>query len=123
MQLPKGTGVFLMLLGLAAPASSQVGFTDDFNQPVNYLVNGVSGTIWDGIYLGAGEFSNTSIASTTGSVAGSTSVCNANISVPNELTVTSTGTGWEKAEDDGFFLFKNVAGDFSARVHIIIPYD
>ena len=34
-------------------------YTDNFNANVNYLTNGLAGTIWDGVYFGAGEFNNT----------------------------------------------------------------
>ena len=104
---------------------AQATFTDSFATPVNYLTNGVARTIWNGIYFGAGEFANTGLASTsTGvTVAGSTSDCDADISANSVLTVTSAGTGWEGTEDDGFFLFKEIAGDFSVRVHIVTPFD
>src|SRR5882724_7377695 len=37
----------------------QISYTDNFNVPLSYLTNGAAGTIWDGVYFGAGEFNNT----------------------------------------------------------------
>jgi hypothetical protein len=105
---------------LAAPCAHSATFTDNFNVPVNYLTNGVAGTIWDGVYFGAGEFNNTGIG---GGGAGATLQCDAGITAPNTLTVQTTGTAWEKADDDGFFLFKVVNGDFSAVVRIVTPFN
>ena len=108
----------LLLLALAMPAQAAT-VTDNFNSSRNYLSAGVIGSIWDGVYLGAGAFTNTS----TGAGPGSTLICDANLSSNNTLTVQSTQTDWEFADDDGFFLFKNVSGDFSAWVHIGGPFD
>ncbi len=108
----------LLLLALAMPAQAAT-VTDNFNSSRNYLSAGVIGSIWDGVYLGAGAFTNTS----TGAGPGSTLICDANLSSNNTLTVQSTQTDWEFADDDGFFLFKNVSGDFSAWVHIVGPFD
>jgi hypothetical protein len=111
-------GIVLLLL-LAATSPAQVTFTDNFSTSANYLTGGVAGTIWDGIYLGAGEFKNTGL----GTSAGSTVVANADISAVNTLTLQTTETDWEGVNDDGFFLFKVVPGDFSASVQIITPYN
>src|SRR5947209_3539432 len=51
----------LFALSLATEASAQVSYSDSFNSPVNYLTNGVAGTIWDGAYFGAGEFANSGV--------------------------------------------------------------
>jgi hypothetical protein len=101
-------------------ADAQVTYSDSFNTNVNYLTNGISGTIWDGVYLGAGEFSNSGVG---GGGPGATVQADANISTPNTLTLQTTGTAWENADDDGFFLFKVVPGDFSATVHVVSPYN
>lgn len=99
-------------------ATAQVVFTDSFNTNVNYLTNGVAGTIWDGVYFGAGDFVN---ELTFGP--GTTTQCDANITAPSTLTIQSTGTAWENATDDGFYLFKVVTGDFSATVHVVSPFN
>jgi hypothetical protein len=106
--------LFLCVRGLSAT------ITDSFNTNIDYLANGVAGTIWDGVYFGAGEFANTGMG---GSGAGSTLQCDANISTNNMLTVQSAATDWEGAGDDGFFLFKVVRGDFSAVVHVVSPFN
>jgi Family of unknown function (DUF5695) len=110
----------LAVLVLAQVARAQVTFTDNFNTNVNYLANGVVGTIWDGVYFGAGEFNNTGEG---GGGPGSTIQCDANITAASTLTLQTTGTAWENADDDGFFLFKVVKGDFSASVHIVTPFN
>jgi regulation of enolase protein 1 (concanavalin A-like superfamily) len=96
---------------------TSVTFADNFSTSVNYLQNGLMGTIWDGVYFGSGEFDNTS-----GGEA-STLQCDANISAAGALTLQTTGTGWEGADDDGFFLFKVVPGDFSAVVEVNTPFN
>ncbi len=107
----------LSIFPQVAPAGT---LTDNFNVSVNYLTTGVPGTIWDGVYFGAGEFVNTG---TGGGGPGATLQCDANISTPGELTLQTTGTAWEGADDDGFFLFKVVKGDFSAIVHVVTPFN
>jgi hypothetical protein len=96
-----------------------VTYTDNFNTNVNYLTNGVVGTLWDGVYFGAGEFNNTGVGPDG---VGGTIQCDAGISAANTLTLKTTATDWEGANDDGFFLFKVVKGDFSAVVKIVTPY-
>lgn len=103
-----------------AELCAQVSYSDSFNSAVNYLTNGVAGTIWDGIYFGAGNFANSGVG---GGGPGATVQCDANITAANTLTVQSTGTAWEGADDDGFFLFKIARGDFSATVHVVSPFN
>jgi regulation of enolase protein 1 (concanavalin A-like superfamily) len=97
-----------------------VAVTDNFNTSHDYLSSGVAGTIWDGMYTGAGSFPGGNVGSDG---PGSTSIANANITGAGVLTVQSTQTGWDAAEDDGFFLYKNVNGDFQAEVHIVAPFN
>ncbi|HEY3860438.1 MAG TPA: DUF5695 domain-containing protein [Verrucomicrobiae bacterium] len=96
---------------------NSVTWIDNFNSSVNYLQNGLVGTIWDGVYFGSGEFNNTAGGDA------STIQCDANISTSGALTLQTTGTAWEGAGDDGFFLFKVVPGDFSAVVQINTPFN
>jgi len=92
-------------------------FKDEFSVNRNYLTNGVVGSPWDGIYLGAGDVPF-QIAANLGAGAGVVSNCDANITTNNALTVVHRQTGWEGNENDGFFLFKKVPGDFQVAVHI-----
>ena len=102
------------------PAEAQTTYTDNFNVPLNYLTNGVAGTMWDGLYLGAGEFAG---ATSVGAGAGSVSVADASISSNNVLTIASLQTDWENTADDGVLFFKVVTGDFDMSVHVIGPID
>jgi uncharacterized protein len=99
---------------------AQATFMDDFATPVNYLANGVAGTMWDGIYLGAGEIAN---ATGVGAAAGTVSVADADISSNHVLTILSLQTDWENTADDGVFLFKVITGDFDMSVQVIGPTD
>jgi len=114
--------VHLLFLGLVAtlPTHAQVVYTDPFTASHDYLSGGVVGTSWDGVYFGAGAFNNTGVG---GGGPGKTLQCDANITAPGTLSVQSTGTAWEGNDDDGFYLFKVVPGDFSAVVHVVSPFD
>ena len=112
--------VCVFAFGAGISVRAQVAYSDSFNTNVNYLTNGISGTIWDGVYFGAGEFNNSGLG---GGGPGATIQCDANLSTAGTLTLQTTGTAWEGADDDGFFLFKVVPGDFSATVHVVSPYN
>src|SRR5262245_21548857 len=43
------------------PCAHAATLTDSFNTNVDYLTDGIRGTIWDGVYFGAGEFANTGV--------------------------------------------------------------
>jgi len=105
---------------LVATGATAATLTDNFNVNRNYLTNGVAGTIWDGVYFGAGEFNNSGVG---GGGPGATVQCDANLTAANRLTLQTTGTAWEGADDDGFFLYKVMKGDFSAVVKIVTPYN
>ncbi len=92
-------------------------YVDNFGTNENYLTNGVLGSTWDGIYLGAGDVPF-QIAANYGAHPGVVSQVDANITTNNMLTLTHSQTGWEGNEDDGFFLFKYVPGDFQVAVHL-----
>jgi hypothetical protein len=112
------TGSFaIQASGGGGGGGASVTLTDSFNTSVNYLQNGLAGTIWDGVYFGSGEFVNTAGG------AASTVQCDANITTADTLTVQTTGTAWEGANDDGFFLFKVVPGDFSMVVEVNTPFN
>ena len=116
---PRGWFCSFPAIILPVHAAVAATFSDDFTINHDYLTSGVAGTFCDGLYTGAGSFSGGNIGSDG---AGSTLIANANISGANRLTVQSAGTGWENTEYDGFFLFKNVVGDFQMSVHFVSPY-
>ena len=108
------------LFFIALRAGAEASFSDNFLTSVNYQTNGVAGTIWNGIYLGAGEFPN---ATSAGAAPGTVSVADAYITSPGVLTFASLQTDWENTADDGVFLFKIITGDFDMSVQIIGPTD
>jgi hypothetical protein len=113
----------LRLLAVLAVVSSVATvsgatFSDDFTVSHDYLAIGVAGTIWDGLYTGAGSFPGGNV----GPGPGTTLIANANVTGAGRLTVQSVNTGWQYAEDDGFFLFKNEPGDFQMSVHVVSPF-
>jgi hypothetical protein len=89
-------------------------FMDNFSVSQDYLNNGLPGSTWDGLYDRAGDVPG----GNNGGDAMLTTAADANITSNNVLTVTAQGTTWEGAPDDGFFLFKNMPGDFQAVVHV-----
>jgi hypothetical protein len=91
-------------------------FTDGFSVPHNYITDGLLGTSWDGEYLNLGDVPGAQ--EFAGALAGETTVLNADISNTNMLSLEAAGSSWEGVGDDGPFLFKIVAGDFQASVHV-----
>lgn len=91
------------------------GYADNFGTPHDYVANGITNTTWDGVYTQPGGIPGTTYSSDP---AAAINDADANVTSNNVLNVTSENVGWEFAQNDGFFLFKNVAGDFQASVHI-----
>lgn len=106
---------FLALLPLIKADS----ITNDFDNSLDYMANGVAGTIWDGVYLGFGDVTG---GNNGGDGNGSTLQANETAN-PGYLTVQSTQTTWAGAGDDGFYLYKVVAGDFDVSVENVEPFD
>lgn len=117
MRWLRGTAFWLVLA--VESSQGQVTYTDNFATSVNYLTSGVAGTIWDGVYLGAGSIANAT--GTDGVAPGTVSVANANITAAGTLSVTSLNTDWENGADDGFLLFKVITGDFDMSMRIVSP--
>jgi hypothetical protein len=90
-------------------------YTDAFNVNHDYKTGGVTNTIWDGVYAQPGSIPGTTFVSDS---AAAISAADANVSSNNTLTVTTFNVGWEFDQNDGFFLFKRISGDFQAAVHI-----
>ncbi len=93
-------------------------YADNFGASHDYKAAGVTGTIWDGVYASPGSIPGTTY---TSDPSASISVADANTTSNNVLTVTYLNVGWEGAQNDGFFLFKQVTGDFQVAVHIHTP--
>jgi len=94
----------VLVLSISGPVQA-LEFSDDFNTPHDYVVDGVAGTGWDGmIGLGPGE---------------TVDVLQADIDHPNELYIQSTGSRWEPPWSPlGPYLYREVTGDFIATVHV-----
>src|SRR5262249_28470276 len=88
-------------------------FTDNFGVNHDYLNNGVAGSGYDGVYLKQGDIPESTFNGT-----GLTLGADANMGIPNVLSITNQNGQWENDGNDGFFLFKYVPGDFQVSVHI-----
>jgi hypothetical protein len=109
----------LAFLGLLAVQTSvKAGsITNNFNNSLDYLANGVPGSMWDGVYLGFGDVPGGNDAGDVGYSLQANETAN-----PNFLTVQSSQTDWAGSGDDGFFLWKTVAGDFDVSVQNVEPF-
>jgi regulation of enolase protein 1 (concanavalin A-like superfamily) len=112
MHLKKCVGglATLVCAGVVSTASAAFVVTDDFNTSHDYSGKNVTGTIWDGVMINDGTHATQNAVVTT---------ANANTSNAGQLTLVSHSGSWEHAEDDGFFLFRNVSGDFTATIQVI----
>jgi hypothetical protein len=90
-----------LLLGLASHQAVAALLTDNFLVPHNYLTQGVSGSIWDGVFDGG--------ATVTAAAA--------SISTLGYLTFQSSGGYWE-SNGTGLLLYILATGDFTATVHV-----
>jgi regulation of enolase protein 1 (concanavalin A-like superfamily) len=105
----------VLMLGFAVRAGT---ISYNFDAGRDYIANGVLGSFWDGVYLGNGDVP---LGNNGGSV-GFTTGANEN-TFPNYMAVSSRNTGWSAAEDDGFYIYKVVSGDFDVSVQIGANYD
>src|ERR1700751_1192631 len=103
--------LFTLLVGLSARADSLV---NGFDSPFDYVANGIIGdTNWDGVYLRFGDVPG---GSAGGSGNGNQTVANTVTPFPTFLNLQNIGGDWSGADNDGFFLYKVVAGDFDVQV-------
>lgn len=87
---------------------------NDFSIPYDYVANGIVGdTNWDGVYLRFGDVPG---GSAGGSGNGNTISANTASPYPGFLNLQEAGGDWSGADDDGFFLYKVVEGDFDVSV-------
>lgn len=104
----------LLAAGYSAKADS---ITNNFDNSLDYLANGVAGTMWDGVYLGFGDIYDGNNAGDVGYTLQANETAN-----PGYLTIQSSQTDWAGSGDDGFFLFKVVSGDFDVSVENVEPF-
>lgn len=108
----------ISLTNTAMAAVTDPTFADNFGASHDYKAAGVTGTIWDGVNAAPGAIPGSVYVSDPSA---SISVADANTSSNNVLTVTYLNVGWEGAQNDGFFLYKNIPGDFQVAVHLHTP--
>jgi hypothetical protein len=108
----------LTTLAMAAFACVSVVEADTlnngFDNQFDYVANGIVGdTNWDGIYMRFGDVFG---GSAGGSGGGNTVVANTTVFGGGFLGIQTTGTDWSGADNDGFFLYKVVSGDFDVSI-------
>jgi hypothetical protein len=108
------TAVYQIFTNTVAATVVAPTFTDEFNVNHDYFANRATGSPWDGVYLNQGDIPETGYVGV-----GQTLAADANVSSNNVLTVTNSNGGWAADQNDGFFLFKYVPGDFQAVVHVL----
>ena len=106
-----------LTLGLSFAALSLRADTllNSFDNPFDYVGNGIIGdTNWDGVYLRGGDIPGT--ISLGGSGSGVQNSANTTTPFPTYLNLQNVGGDWSGADDDGFFIYKVVSGDFDVSV-------
>ncbi|GEM_PF-1455260 len=102
--------VFALVLAAASRADTIV---NNFGNSADYVANGIIGeTLWDGVFLNIGDVPN---GAPTVAPGGATTIANST-TIPGYLGVRSQRNGWSGANDDGFFIYKVVRGDFDVSV-------
>ncbi|HET7624607.1 MAG TPA: hypothetical protein VFM25_05020, partial [Verrucomicrobiae bacterium] len=115
--LLKITTAALAVFGAVAVAKADT-LINNFNSSHDYIANGIIGDAnWDGVYL---NFGDVPLGNNDGAPA-STLVANETF-FPGFLSLRTQGTDWSGANDDGFFIYKVVTGDFDVSVQSN-PYD
>jgi hypothetical protein len=109
-----GTNQFTNTVQVTVHAPS---FSDNFSTAHDYLNNGVTNTTWDGVYA----YPNFTVPGTgfVSDAAAQIFGADADITTNGTLTVSNLNVGWEYNQNDGFFLFKYVPGDFQMQVHLV----
>lgn len=96
----------IAICALAFTAKAEL-ITDNFDTDHVYGTSDVSGTIWSGILFNGGT-SPTQNA-----------VLSQALATSGHLTLGSSNGNWENVQDDGYFLYLNVSGDFTATMQVI----
>jgi regulation of enolase protein 1 (concanavalin A-like superfamily) len=110
------TGTFGPLNGSQGITVHSPAFTDNFGTSHDYVVNGLEGTTWDGLFLNFGDVPGPNAG--PDNVQGQTLTMDANVSTNNELSFSGLGGTWRSGGNDGMFLHKIITGDFQVSVHI-----
>lgn len=85
---------------------------NNFSTSRNYVLNGILGeNNWDGIHL---NFGSVPFGNNDGQLA--TTVTADETTFAGYLNLRTSGTDWSAANDDGFFIYKVVSGDFDVSV-------
>ena len=115
MKIERGMNcVFKCMACLSLCASSTSLLTagtvaDNFDIAKDYSTKNVAGTIWDGVMFNDGPI---------GGQNGTLLLANATITNAGRLTLSSSNGSWENNDADGFLLYRNVSGDFTATVQV-----
>jgi regulation of enolase protein 1 (concanavalin A-like superfamily) len=89
-------------LTLGIPAMADTTVSDNFDTAHDYVADGVTGTIWDGIVN-----------------AGSAVTLNSSTTTSGQLRIAAANAvGWDSGYYNAPFLYLNVSGDFDARVQV-----
>src|SRR6266576_666225 len=91
---------------------------NSFDTPFDYAANGIIGdTNWDGVYLRFGDVPGGNVGSAG---AGVTPIAGTAVGLfSGFLSLQNVGGNWTAAEDDGFFIYKLVQGDFDVSVESV----
>lgn len=107
----------LLLTTLMAFASTLIVRADTlvntFTQPFDYVADGILGdTNWDGVYFRSGDI--------LGNAGGTANTPTANTETfPGILGVQNISGGWAGSQDNGFFIYKLIQGDFDMSVETV----
>src|SRR6266516_6213907 len=105
--------LWLLVIAFATAARADT-LNNDFSTPFDYVANGIIGdTNWDGVYLRAGDIPDGSVG---GFGSGVQNIAGTASPFAGFLNSRNTGGDWSGADNDGFFLYKVVSGDFDVSV-------
>ena len=111
--------ISLTLLVLAVICSVRAdSLTNNFTATFDYVANGIIGdTNWDGVYTALGDIPLNNDVGGNGpavtQIAGTATAVGSGY-----LGVRTSGTDWAGGDNDGFFIWKLVAGDFDMSVQV-----
>jgi hypothetical protein len=105
----------LALLAATVTTQAQVVTNTFSNSSLDLVTNGVIGSGFDGVDLNSGDIPG-------GSGSGTTLLADAAL-FPGFLSVQTINGGWAGTEDDGFFAYNIVWGDFEAYVDVAQPFN